>query len=126
MNFDLHVRYVMNMDEMMDMNVCGGLWRKRGDEITAWGQIIHHIHLLSLLVVNLQVYLSFSVSVFVENGVGADEDKNPDAHGEGPEHPHPLRVSVLLQEPRESAPSLLGGLTCTHETTRGRRRGSQT
>lgn len=45
----------------------------------------------------------------MKNGVSADEDENPNAHGEGPEHLHPLRVTMLLQEPRKSAPSVLGG-----------------
>lgn len=44
----------------------------------------------------------------MKDGVGTDEDENPDAHGEGPEHLHPLRVTVLLQEPCESARCLLG------------------
>lgn len=44
-------------------------------------------------------YFSFSVSVFMENCVSADEDENPNAHGEGPEHLHPLRVTMLFQKP---------------------------
>lgn len=44
--------------------------------------------------------------------VGTDEDENPDAHGEGPEHLHPLGVPMLLQEPRESAGGALGDRTC--------------
>lgn len=48
----------------------------------------------------VHTYFRFSVSVFVKDGVGADEDENADAHGEGPEHLHPLRVPVLRQEPR--------------------------
>ena len=38
------------------------------------------------------------VPVLVEDGVGADEDEDPDAHGEGPQHLHLLRV--LLEELR--------------------------
>lgn len=63
-------------------------------------------------------YLRFSVSVFVEDGVGADEDENPDAHGEGAEHLHPLRVAMLFQEPRQSAPRLLGERSCEQECAR--------
>lgn len=48
----------------------------------------------------------------MENGVSADEDENPDAHSEGSEHLHPLRVPMLFQEPRQSAPCLLGGRGC--------------
>lgn len=48
----------------------------------------------------------------MENGVSADENENPDAHGEGAEHLHPLRVAMLFQEPRQSAPRLLGGRSC--------------
>lgn len=55
----------------------------------------------------VRTYFGFSVSVLVKDGVGTDEDENPDAHGEGPEHLHPLRVTVLLQEPCESARRLL-------------------
>lgn len=57
-------------------------------------------------------YLGLSVSVFMKNGVRADEDENPDAHSERPEHLHPLRVTMLFQEPRQSAPCLLGGPSC--------------
>lgn len=56
-----------------------------------------------------QPYLSFSVSVFMKNGISTDEDENPNAHGERPEHLHPLRVTMLFQEPGQSASSLLGG-----------------
>lgn len=47
----------------------------------------------------------------MKNGISTDEDENPNAHGEGPEHLHPLRVTMLFQEPRQSSPSLLGGRT---------------
>lgn len=63
-----------------------------------------------------QPYFSFSISVFMKNGVGTDEDENPNAHGEGPEHLHPLRVTMLFQEPRKSAPGLLGGCTYMQNT----------
>lgn len=63
-----------------------------------------------------QPYFSFPVPVFMENGVSADKDEDPNAHGEGPEHLHPLRVAMLLQEPSKSAPSLLGGRAYMHNT----------
>lgn len=50
----------------------------------------------------------------MKDSVGTDEDENPNAHGEGPEHLHPLRVTVLLQEPCEGARRLLGA--CIHNT----------
>lgn len=56
----------------------------------------------------VQTYFGFSVSVFMKDGVGTDEDKNADAHGEGPEHLHPFRVAVLLQEACERTRCLLG------------------
>ena len=61
-------------------------------------------------------YLSFSVSVFMKNGISTDKDENPNAHGEGPEHLHPLGVTMLLQEPRQKAPGLLGRCTCMQDT----------
>lgn len=55
----------------------------------------------------------------MKNGISTDEDKNPNAHGEGTEHLHPLRVTMLFQEPRESAPSLLRGCTCMQKNMEG-------
>lgn len=49
----------------------------------------------------------------MKDGIGTDEDEDPDAHGEGPEHLHPLGVTVLLQEARERARCLLAAYVRT-------------
>lgn len=52
-------------------------------------------------------HLSLPVSVFMKYCISADEDKNPYAHGERPEHLHPLRVKMLFQKQHQSATRLL-------------------
>lgn len=54
----------------------------------------------------------------MKNGISADKDKNPNAHGERPEHLHPLRVTMLIQEARQSTAGLLGGRTYMHKIWR--------
>lgn len=54
----------------------------------------------------------------MKNGISTDEYENPNAHGEGPEHLHPLRVTMLFQESCHNAPSLLRGWICVQNTQR--------
>ena len=64
-------------------------------------------------------YFGLPVPVLVQDGVCADEDEDADPHGEGPEHLHPLRVAVLVQEARQEPPCRPGRLTYREERSGG-------